>query len=119
MTIFSAVAWQGHEKPVKLQHACCQCHVAFVRLDRVWVAQLFGGLRVVCGSSCVVCSGLARLSAARLCFDWPVAIANLRAMVCVLAKQQFCDVHLFAVLLASGYLGDERAYLYTLGAHLP
>ena len=119
MTIFSAVAWQGHEKPVKLQHACCQCHVAFVRLDRVWVAQLFGGLRVVCGSSCVVCSGLARLSAARLCFDWPIAIANLRAMVCVLGKQQFCDVHLFAVLLASDYLGDERAYLYTLGAHLP
>ena len=90
-----------------------------MRLDRVWVAQLSGELRVVCGSSCVVCLGLARLSAARLCFDWPLASANPRAMVCVLAKQQFCDAHLFAVLLASEYLCDERAYLYTLGAHLP
>ena len=61
----------------------------------------------------------AELSAAQLCSDWPLASANPRAMVCVLAKQQFCDVHLFAVLLASEHLCDERAYLYTLGAHLP
>ena len=45
----------------ELQHACCPCHVALVRLDRIWVAQLAGGLRVVCGSSCAVRLGLAWL----------------------------------------------------------
>ena len=72
-----------------------------MRLDRVWVAQLSGELRVVCGSSCVVCLGLARLSAAQLCFDWPLASANPRAMVCVLAKHQLCDVHFFAFWLST------------------
>ena len=69
--------------------------MALVRLDRVWVAQLVGGLRVGSGSSCAVWLGLAWLPAARLYFEWPLAQAHPLLMVCVLAKQQLCDVRFF------------------------
>ena len=105
---------QVNELLGELQHACCPCHVALVRLDRIWVAQLAGGLRVVCG--CAVRLGLAWLSAARFCLEWPFANAHPQTMVCVLAKHQLCDVHFFFVLVVSDFLCDGHACLYTWGA---
>ena len=93
--------------------------MALVRLDRVWVAQLVGGLRVGSGSSCAVWLGLARLPAARFHFEWPLAHAHPQSMVCVLAKHQLCDVHFVAFLAVSHFLCDGRACLYAWGAPAP
>jgi len=105
----SAAAMHVNEWLGKQQHALCPCHVAFVRLGRAWVAQLAGGLRVFCGSSCVAV-GCAFVSGLAACECHP------RAMVCVRAKHQLCDVHFSAVLVANGCLCDGRACLYAWGA---
>ena len=110
---------QVNEWVGELQHSCCPCDVALVRLDRVWVAQLVGGLRVGSGSSCTVWLGLAWLPAARLYFEWPLAHAHPQLMVCVLAKQQLCGVRFFAFLVVRDFLRGGRACLYEWGAHAP
>ena len=104
----SAAAMHVNEWLGKQQHALCPCHVAFVRLGRAWVAQVAGGLRVFCGSSCVAV-GCAFVSGLAACECHP------RAMVCVLAKHQLCDVHFSAVLVANDCLCDGRACLYAWG----
>ena len=92
----------------KQQHALCPCHVAFVHLDRAWVVQVVGGLRVFCGSSCLAV-GCAFVSGLAACECHP------RAMVCVRAKHQLCDVHFSAVLVANDCFCDGRACLYAWG----
>ena len=78
----SAAAMHVNEWLGKQQHALCPCHVAFVRLGRAWVAQVVGGLRVFCGSSCVAV-GCAVVSGVAACECHP------QAMVGVLAKTSF------------------------------
>ena len=109
---------QVHKWNGKLQHACCPGRVALVRLDRVWVAQLVGGLRLACGSSCADWLGLGRLLVARWFLESPFAIAHPQAMVCVLAEHQLCEVICFAVLVGRVYLCEGRVCLYTWGPHL-
>ena len=108
----SAAAMHVNEWLGKQQHALCPCHVAFVRLGRAWVAQVVGGLRVFCGSSCVAV-GCAFVSGLAACECHP------RAMVCVRAKHQLCDVHFVAFLAVSHFLCDGRACLYAWGAPAP
>ena len=91
--------------------------MALVRLDRVWVAQLVGGLPVGSGSSCAVWLGLAWLSAARLYFEWPLAHAHPQPMVCVLARHQLCDVHFFAFWLSAISCATD-VFVYTRGGRM-
>ena len=108
----SAAAMHVNEWLGKQQHALCPCHVAFVRLGRAWVAQVVGGLRVFCGSSCVAV-GCAFVSGLAACECHP------RAMICVLANSPALRRSLFRSLGRQRLLVRRACLFIRVGARLP